>query len=173
MLCIDLTPLSEGIHHFELEAEAQALALDPERFKNLGVDVLLDYFKDRALVTLRVFGEATLECDRTAQLYDEAVEGTYRVLYGPPSLVQDRQGSEDDEYEEVRVLHPADRTIDLADVVRDTLLLSLPARRVAPGAEDVEIKTVFGAPEGGEEPSIDPRWEALRALRSGNGDTKD
>ena len=53
--------------------------------------------------------------------------------------------------------------VDLTDAVRDTLLLALPARRVGPGAEDVEIQTVFGAPDG--ELLGDYRWGALLALR--------
>ena len=48
----------------------------------------------------------------------------------------------------------------------DTVLLAVPARKVAPGAEDIEIPTAFGTP--GAEAAIDPRWEALRSLQTGN-----
>ena len=66
------------------------------------------------------------------------------------------------------MLAPSERLIDLADAVRDTLLLAVPARKVAPGAEDVEIPTVFGAPTAADGTPIDPRWEALRALQEGD-----
>ena len=52
----------------------------------------------------------------------------------------------------------------MTEAVRDTLVLAVPARKVAPGAEDLDLPTVFGAPAA--EAAIDPRWEALRSLRS-------
>lgn len=165
MLRIDLAPLAEGIHHIDLPAEAEALRLDPDTFADIHVEVVLDYHNDRALITLHATATATLECDRTLVSFEQPIEGTYRLLAAPPSFVR-RADSEDDDIEEVRVLEPSEHMIDLADVVRDTLLLAVPARKVAPGAEDIDIPTVFGEADPDDEPAIDPRWEALRALRA-------
>lgn len=165
MLRIDLTPLSEGVHHIALAPEAEALDLDPDQFADIHVDATLDLFNERVLVLLQASAVATLECDRTLTLFEQSIEGTYRLFYAPPSFVGE-EGEEDTGYEEVRVLYPADRSIDLTDAVRDTLLLAVPARKIAPGAEDLEIQTTFGVPA--DEADIDPRWEALRSLRSGN-----
>ncbi len=115
------------------------------------------------MVTLQAWATATLECDRTLALFEQPIEGTYRILLVPPSFARREDAAP---YEEVRVLHRADRTIDLTDAVRDTVLLAVPARKVAPGAEDIEIPTAFGTP--GAEAAIDPRWEALRSLQRGN-----
>ncbi len=165
MLRIDLAPLPEGVHHITLNPDAEAVGLDPEQFADLQVDVTLDLFNERVLVRLHARATATLECDRTLVRFQQPVEETYRVLFAPPSFVH--RDEEAAEQEEVRMLQAADRTIDLADLVRDTLLLVVPARKVAPGAEDVEIPTVFGAPAVG--PAVDPRWEALRQLRADEG----
>lgn len=166
MLRIDLAPLAEGVHHFDLQTEAETLELDPDTFTDIRIDVVLDFHNERAMMSLHAMATATLECDRTLVTFEQPIEGTYRLLAAPASFVR-RADSDDDEFEEVRVLEPSEHTVDLTDVVRDTLLLAVPARKVAPGAEDIDIQTVFGeADPSGEEPSIDPRWEALRALRT-------
>jgi uncharacterized protein len=162
MLTVDITSLSEGIHHREFTPSATEVGLDPTSFGDIRVEAELQYHRDRILVKLEASATAKLTCDRTLQPYEKPVESHYNLLFGPPSMV----GQEGDAFEEVRPLNPTDREIDLTDVVRDTLLLALPQRRVAPGAEDEEIDREFGAPDGEEEDGeIDPRWSELRKLK--------
>lgn len=166
MLRIDLAPLQDGVHQEVLNPEVGAVGLDPERFADLRVTVTLDLFNDRVLATLQASATATLECDRTLVPFEQRVEGTYRILFVPPTF--SRHEDEEDGIEEVQVLQASDHVIDLAEAVYDTVLLAVPTRKVAPGAEDLEIQTVYGAPEGGAEAAIDPRWEVLRSLHSRN-----
>jgi len=118
-------------------------------------------------VKLQAAATAELTCDRTLRRYEQPVEGAYSLLYGPPSMV----GQEGEEFEEVRPLSPTDKELDLTDVVRDTLLLALPQRRVAPDAEDEPIERQFGPPdsdaadEEATDTPVDPRWSKLKELR--------
>ncbi len=163
MLTIDITSLSTGIHHLELEPSADQANLDPSTFEDIQVDVELQYHRDRILVKLHATATAELTCDRTLQPYEQDIEGEYNVLFGPPSMV----GQEGEEFEEVRPLDPSDREIDITDVVRDTLLLSIPQRRIAPDAEDEAITREFGATEEEtDEEAIDPRWSDLKELKN-------
>lgn len=166
MLTIDITSLSTGIHHLEMAPSAEQANLDPSAFADIEVDVVLQYHRDRILVKLHATTTATLTCDRTLRPYEQEIEGAYNVLFGPPSMV----GQEGEEFEEVRPLDPSDREIDLTDVVRDTLLLAIPQRRIAPGAEDEPIVREFGATEdtSDDEDPVDPRWEALKELKDGD-----
>lgn len=162
MLTVDISSLSEGIHHREFLPSAADVDLDPTTFEDIRVEAELQYHLDRILVKMTARATAELTCDRTLEPYDQPVEGSYNLLFGPPSMV----GQDGEEFEEVRPLNPSDQEIDLTDVVRDTILLALPQRRVAPGAEDEEIDREFGAPEGEDETDdIDPRWSELRKLR--------
>ncbi len=164
MLQIDITSCKSGVHHVALSPEAGDLELDPDRFENIRVEARLDCHHDRILVDMDVRGVATLTCDRTLREYREPLEGSYRVLFGPEHLV----GAEGGHYDEVRPLHAHDREIDVTDLVRDTLLLAIPHRKVAPGAEQEDLPMEFGPAGPAEEeqqPDIDPRWEALRKLR--------
>ena len=161
MLTVDITSLSSGIHQLEMTPSPETADLDPTTFEEVRVEAELQCHRDRILVTLLATATAELTCDRTLQRYEQPVEGQYSVLFGPPSMV----GQEGEEFDEVRPLDPSAREIDLTDVVRDTLLLALPQRRIAPGAEDEPIAREFGAPEDEEETPVDPRWSELRTLR--------
>lgn len=162
MLTIDITSLPEGIHHLKLDPSADEANLDPSTFDDIHVDLELQHHRDRILVKLHASATAELTCDRTLREYDERIDGSYGVLYGPPSLV----GREGEEFDEVRPLESSDREIDLTDVVRDTLLLAVPQRKVAPGAEDEPISESFGKDEEEtDEGPVDPRWSELEKLK--------
>lgn len=161
MFTIEIGALEPGVHSLKFEPGAASLELDPDRFKGVEVEARLDVTERRILVSLSARATATLECDRTLRKFDQVLEGSYHMLYGPPGFID----ADEDAYDEVRELEPTDQEIDLTSVVRDTILLAIPARCIAPGAEEEDIPTKFGAPE--EEESIDPRWAALRELKSG------
>ena len=157
MFRIDISSLKPGVHRFEFEPLAEELELDPSRFKQIQVEARLDIQEERLLVVLKARATATLECDRTLRLFDQEIAGSFHVLFGSSSIV----GGDGQTFDEVRLLEPGAQEIDVTNVVRDTLLLAVPQRCVAPGAEEENIPTEFGAPED----KIDPRWEALRALK--------
>ena len=162
MIRIDLKPLKPGIHNFEWDVGAEELGLDPKTFDRLHIDVRLDYHPSNIFVTLHTQALARLVCDRTLKDFHQAVEGDYQILFSAERPV------EGEEFEEgIRFLDPKDEEIDLTDGVRDTFMLSLPQRRVAPGAESEEIPLQFGAPD--KEGYIDSRWEALRGLKADDG----
>lgn len=163
MFTIEVASLDPGLHQLTLEPPAEDLDLDPEKFKDVRVDARLDVTERRIFVTLDAKARATLECDRTLRLFDQEIGGTHDVVFAPPEFAED----DEDAYDDVRPLDPFGKEIDVTDVVRDTILLAIPQRCVAPGAEDEEIQTEFGAPEDDGEDVIDPRWEALKKLKSG------
>lgn len=166
MLTVDISSLSPGIHHREFTPSATEVELDPTTFEDIEIEVELQYHRDRILVKLEASATAELTCDRTLQPYEQPVEDRYSLLFGPPEMV----GEEGEEFDEVRPLTPSDQEIDLTDVVRDTLLLSLPQRRVAPGAEEESIEREFGDFEEDEDASIDPRWSELQKLKDDDSD---
>ena len=178
MFHIELTGLEPGVHRLHRDVGPDVLdapddASDDESrsvtedvdFGPVHVDAVLNYEPGEILVTLQAQTTATLTCDRTLQRFDQPLEGSYAVLFTDPGRSAPEEG---DQHDERRELPPGARHLDLTDVLRDTLLLAIPQRKVAPGAEDEEIETVFGAPEAppdGDGP-VDPRFEKLRELRN-------
>lgn len=159
MLTIDIAALEEGVHEVELTPAPDELELDPERFSDVHVRARLDLHNRRLLVMLDAEANASLVCDRTLEPFDETINGSYSLLFVPPEFA--RKARDEDDFEEVRQLDSSDREVDVTDAVRDTLLLAIPQRCVAPHARDIEIETTFGKPE---DAPVDPRWEALSDL---------
>ncbi len=162
MFAIDIEALAPGVHERTFMPKVEALELDPSAFRDVEVTARLDVAEGRILVSLTVRAQVTLECDRTLRSFDQPIEGAYRILFSCAEFASGRKGS----FNEVKMLDPSDRVLDLTDVTRDTILLAAPARCVAPGAEDIDIPMTFGVPQGTQDSSIDPRWEALSALKS-------
>lgn len=160
MLRVDLTALDDGLHEMELTPTADDLDLDPEVFDDIAVALQLDIAERRVRASYATRATATLECDRTLVEYQQPVEASHEVLFTAADI--------DPDAEDIYPLPESARELDIAEPVRDTLLLSLPLRRVAPEAEEVEIPTRFGAPAEGE--PADDRWAALRRLRDSGAD---
>jgi len=168
MVTVDVTPLAPGLHELTLEATPDDLDLDPAAFTDITVELRLDHREDRTLVLFTALATATLECDRTLEPFQQRVAGQHSVLFLAPEDFDRRHGAgapPEPEDDALRRLPEPGIPLDITDPVRDTLLLALPSRRVAPGAEDREIPLVFGDAAEGESEPIDPRWEALRRLR--------
>lgn len=162
MLGIDVTPLKPGLHEVSLTPSAEHLGLDPEVFADVTVEARLDHQEERTLVAFTARATATLECDRTAVEFEQPVEGTYAILFVLPEQLGGFDADGDDD---IRPLPQPGAELDITDAVRDTLLLALPVRRVAPGAEDEPIPVTFGADLDEDGNVIDPRWDALKKLR--------
>jgi uncharacterized protein len=141
----------------DLSPTATELEMDPEVFSNLGVAVRLDRQGERIYVQIGVEGVARLQCDRTLVDYDQELTGTHSLLFVPSVDAEDLGVDGED----VRVLEQGETHIDITEAVRDTLMLAVPIRRIAPGADDLELPSSFGV----DEDAIDPRWEALKKLR--------
>ena len=159
MVRIDVKALKPGIHEYEWNLDAEAFELDPTIFQSIELYVRLDYHPSRIFVTIQADSLVRLTCDRTLAEFDQDVHGEYNILYSGPEFFE----GVDEEGEDVRLLSTDLEEIDLTDTVRDTVLLALPQRRIAPGAEEEDIQLQFGVPAKGEA-SIDPRWEALKQL---------
>ena len=157
MVHIEIAPLHRGLNTIELRPSADDLDLDPAEFSEIVVDSQVDVRADRILVRFSVASDAHMICDRTLRPFTERVSGSYAVLLSAQAEVAA------DDVDDVRVFSPSDRAIDISDAIRDTLILALPARRLAPGADEVEIPDRFGDAESDSQP--DPRWEALRRLQ--------
>ena len=166
MLRIDTSPLKEGVTEFSGSVRPEELELDPEQFSRVYLQVRIDYRQRQVYVVFTVSATAHLTCDRTLVAFDQSVEGGYQLVFSRDP----EAGSETGENpgRDLRYLPSNQRYIDLTKDVRDTLLLALPLRRIAPEAEGQSIPLHFGKPD---EEHIDPRWETLRMLKEDASDT--
>lgn len=158
MVRIELAKLRPGLNEMSFTPSPESLEVDEDVFSDIRVALELDVAKGRIVARYTALAEAHLECDRTAQSFTQPVEGSHLVLF----TTEEPAGADGDSYD-VRVFAETDRYLDLTEEVRDTLVLSLPSRRIAPGAEEIDIPTRFGDDDGDE---TDPRWDELKKLQN-------
>ena len=161
MLKIDIRSLSSGVHDLRLTPTPEEIGVDEGDFADLDLQVRLDIGSNRLYVRFTIAAKASLVCDRTMVDFVQSIRGSYSAVYVPPEDIPETK--EDGEKDNLFPLAAGAEDIDLTELVRDTLLLAVPVRKVAPGAEEEDIPTTFGEPT---ESDIDPRWSALKDLKS-------
>lgn len=118
-------------------------------------------------VDYRVRADLQVTCDRSLRLFDYPVQEEYKVLF-KPTVETPSEGKES----KVKEIDAGDLTISIDREVRDSILLGLPVKKIHPDYLDEDgrpldfIEKRFGAPDEEEEPAPDPRWEALKKLKS-------
>lgn len=137
--------------------DAEDLDLDPEMFSALGVTVNQDHGSDKRLLRIQAEAVVNLTCDRTLRVFSKKIQGQHELAI----VNSDKPAGNEAEADHV-VLQPFQTKIDLTAAVRDTLLLAVPVRKVAPEAENLVIPTVYGAPDE-PEPAY---WDALNKLKA-------
>ena len=156
MLQLEIASLGAGFHSIEYTPTANELDLDPEVFSDIKVQFSLDLAKRQISVSMQVEAIVKLQCDRTLVMFDQPLSGKYAVLFSEALPGGDA--------EDVLPFSANDRVIDVTKPVRDTLVLAVPSRKVAPEAEDVDIQLSYKNSETEDE--VDPRWAALRNLKT-------
>ena len=152
MLKVDLSAPCGG----SFKVSASDLGLSCSKFSKIRVTLEAEQLDKTIRVVLEVCAQALLECDRTLREFVAPVSNSHEiVLYH-----QGQEPVKDDMIEQIE-LDPGQRMYDLTEAIRDTLVLAIPVRKVAPEAEEIQIQTVFGAPNL----DADPRWSALLAVR--------
>lgn len=130
-------------------------------------NVEINFYKTEHFVQVKfnVRAELRLICDRTLEPFIYSTEGSYHILFEPNPV-------EESETEDgaVRQIPADDLVISLDKEVRDTIVLTLPIRKIHPDLLDSDGKpetfeTKSFGPEPSEEERIDPRWEELKKLK--------
>lgn len=158
MIPIDIRSLKDGFQSLEFSPSSDELGLEDPRMDDVHVEAQVSVDGDQIVVSVFARAIAHLTCDRTLEPFDQAVDGTYTVCFMPEDMMD-----EDAEDDDIQPLPSDSDEIDLTDIVRDTLMLAVPVRKIAPGAEELDIPTTFGE---ASESDIDPRWKGLEKLRS-------
>ncbi len=131
-------------------------------------DLLVDLHVERIRQLIQVNGsfraDITFECSRCLDQQQQTINGTVRAVMRP-ALDEEEEESEDDDMD---LFHYEGSEIDLADVVREVVLLALPTYPLCspdcPGLCSTCGARLADGDCGCKKP-IDPRWAALENLR--------
>lgn len=126
---------------------------------------------NRFTIAAELRATARLVCDRSLEVYDEAmVVDLDLAVVVDTALALQQQGMElaDDD---VLAIRDDDKAIDVTDVIRQELVVHLPMRRIAPAYRDKDFDALFPERASTDDatPSsddVDDRWAALKRLRN-------
>lgn len=160
-LIMNISKLSEGIHNYHLNTKSINLELD-ERFNdNVDLNVVLDKTASQILLKTEIDTNGNFECDRCLTTFSQHIHTSYTLMY----LYQTQ---EFDIENEIQIINKDTVYIDLAEDVRQYILLAIPIKLLC--KEDCKgLCPICGKNlnEGRCDciiDAIDPRWEALSKL---------
>lgn len=163
MLSFKINEIPKGKTSERVEIPEGGLELSGVEFRRLRLEVAFEKREFTILVSFEFNGEVKLTCDRSLDDYWQSLSGSYSILFkeGAEEESEDAQMS-------VRRLDISGNIINIEDEVRDTILLSIPLRKIHPRYYDENGELIDLEVHSDEGPITDPRWDALKKLKEIN-----
>jgi uncharacterized metal-binding protein YceD (DUF177 family) len=161
--------LKIGKHQFDYQVDNTFFAhFDYDEFNNASVKVNIILEKKSTLLELEIKHKGTVNvpCDVSGEEFDLAIKGNLK-------LVVKFGDAFNDENEELLIIPHGEFQINVAQYIYESIVLSVPLRRIHPGVKDGSLTEVIEkleslAPKENKESEqkneIDPRWENLKKL---------
>ena len=170
---VSFSGLKLGKHAFQFEISQEFFDLfefnQDFRKPEVTVDLMLE--KHSTFLDLVFHSEGTVEvdCDISNEAYMQPIENELKLVV--------KFGHEfDDSDDEVWVIPEGEHEINVAQLIYEMILLSIPNKRISPDVESAEAydlldkyapKAAEDKPEN-EDNSTDPRWDSLKNLYKNN-----
>ena len=122
VLRLNISKLSEGTHHHSLIATPEEVGLDSRFTKELQIEATLEKTSRQLYMRVEVKTGGVFTCDRCLEEFQQDVSSGYGVMF-----VTDQDGVGGDG-EEVQVISPDSTHVDLAEDVRQFVILGLPQK---------------------------------------------
>ena len=165
---VAFTGLKNGKHKFKFEVEQSFFNLfeTEQEFTNahINVDVTLEKHTTFLDLEVTISGKVDLICDITAEEFSHLINNSIKILV--------KFGEEyDDSNEEIITIPHGDSAFNIAQIIYEAVMLSIPMKKISPNVndEDIELIEKFSPKiEEDKEHEVDPRWEALKKLKDKN-----
>lgn len=168
---ISFVGLKLGKHRFEYQINKLFFeSFDYHQFEDIAAKVKLTLDKKENLLELsfKYKGNVNIPCDLTGVYFDLPIKGKLKLI------VQFGEEYNDDN-EEILIIPHGEFQINVAQYIYETIVLSVPLKRVHPGVKDGSIDVsnyqkyvAYKADEEEIQEEIDPRWEKLKDLLKDN-----
>ena len=167
---IEFKGLKEGNHEFDYHIGKSFFENFEESLVDEGdikVRIVLEKHSSFLEIHLSFAGTVILTCDRCLGLYDQKIKGKASLFVKFGENVQD-------DGDDVIWLHPEDHQINVAQIIYEYIVISIPLRHVHPvrqdgtaGCDPEMIKKIEEYTRH-ESDSTDERWSDLKKLLNNN-----
>ena len=165
---IPFAGLKEGKHQFEYQiGDLFFEQFQFDEYEKVHVRVNVELEKKNTIMELCFTHKGTVNvpCDMTGENFDLDIKGKFDLVV--------KFGDEfNNENEELLILPHGEFQIDVSQYIYESIILSVPFKRVHPGVKDGTLNTeafetldkLAPKKENKENEDIDPRWENLKKL---------
>jgi uncharacterized protein len=122
-LKIRISQLSNGLHEYHLKARTAEIGLDSNFGPDVEVDAVLDKTARQLNLRAEVKSSGVFQCDRCLEDFSQPLSSRYNMLYVFDELESSRYPPD-----EVQVIGVDTSSIDLAEDVRQVVVLSVPLK---------------------------------------------
>jgi len=164
-LSINISKLSEGVHHHSLSANPDEIGLDGRFQTTVHVEATVEKTSRQLLVQSTLHCTGTFTCDRCLDEFSRDIDAGFSIVYvqGQPA-----PGENAEDQPEVQYLSPDTNIIDLGEDVRQYILLALPLKMLCK-KDCAGLCPVCGINRNKSKCSCrveetDPRWADLKRL---------
>jgi len=166
---IPFSGLKEGEHIFDFSADNRFFAGFEESEITKGsviIQVKLDKRSTYLRLTFALEGVVELICDRCLEYYLQPIKSSY------PMLVKFSE-TETDDGDEVIYIHPGAHQVEVATLIYEFIVLSIPIRHIHPEGKNGESLCdpemihkldEYKAPDLLVSNPVDPRWDDLKKI---------
>jgi uncharacterized metal-binding protein YceD (DUF177 family) len=164
---IKFSGLKNGNHQLKFHLEHEFFRhFNYDEFDKHNLDILIDFNKTETMLefTVKSNGTIRLICDISGEAYDQQINGQidFLIKFGETF---------NDDREDLIILPYHSHTFNIAQQIYETVLLSIPQKRIHPDIESGKMKTenikyiinYQDKPET-ENKEIDPRWAVLKKI---------
>ena len=166
---IPFAGLKVGKHQFDYQLDNTFFGhFDYDEFNDASIKVVVVLEKKSTMLELDIKHKGTVNvpCDVSGEEFDMPIKGKLKLLV--------KFGEEfNDENEELLILPHGEFEVNVAQYIYESIVVSLPLRRIHPGIKDgslTEVIDKLNSLAPGENKleehkgDIDPRWEDLKKL---------
>ena len=166
---IPFSGLKEGKHLFDFSADQRFFAgFEESEIEKGSVRIQVELEKRTTYLRLKfmIEGEVELICDRCLEPYLQPIESSNLMLVKFSE-------TETDDGDEVIYIHPGAHQVEVAKLIYEFIILSIPIRHVHPDGDDgqslcdpgmLQKLDEYKLPEIQEIEPVDPRWNELRKI---------
>ncbi len=163
MLSFKINEIPKGKSSERVSILNDELDLNGVEFRDLELEVAFEKREFAIVVSFEFDGEVKLTCDRSLDEYWQSLSGSYSILFK-----EGAQEESEDAQMSVRRLDISGNIINIKHEVRDTVLLSIPLRKIHPRYFDENGELMDLEVQTQDNPEMDSRWEALKKLKETN-----
>ncbi|MCY4253541.1 MAG: DUF177 domain-containing protein [Flavobacteriaceae bacterium] len=157
--------LKEGVHHFSYTIDHSFFEyFEFNDIINPDIQIDVDLFKRSNLMELkfRFKGNITLVCDISLETYNTSIKSCYDLV------IKFGQRATSATEPDVIYLEPSEYKLNIAQLIYESVVLSLPIKKIHPGVHDgsldSELMAYYETNQQNSYRIPDSRWDKLRLI---------